>query len=191
MEHELNVGGNAYTGPLRAAYLAAVEAGDEAAIDAAIDAAAKALIGSGEGRLVRIVEAESGVDTTVWALSEADARKQAREWIREGAYGDIDRTTWCDAYLYLETQPTRDRYERPAHYETVTVAIAPDEPACTENDHEWGDGPVQGHGGGIVYTSRCAHCRLERTTDTWATRQDNGVQGLDSISYSRPDHDDE
>lgn len=82
-----------------------------------------------------------------------------------------------------------------------TVAIDPDEPKCKRgHEHEWcaplevvGGIPenpgVWGHGGGVLIHEVCRHCGWYRTTDTWATRPDNGAQGLRSVEYAEPDDD--
>ncbi len=67
-----------------------------------------------------------------------------------------------------------------------TLDIDPVSPPCQEGiSHEWeeDENGVSGHGGGVIVTSTCKHCKLHRTTDTWAQNMATGEQGLASVKY--------
>ena len=126
---------------------------------------------------------ESGTEALFSGTLE-EARERADEWAR-GGYDAPDPehgTIWCDVAI-LDADGDE--------VETVTVAIDPDEPDCSDGcGHEWvSDGAsgfgtvVCGHGGGVVCRSVCARCGVRRISDSWAQRPDTGEQGLDSVSY--------
>lgn len=197
--------------PLYAAYMAAPDDNDsaeEAAYDVAYDAiearletertAARqvvtekraALRASGEPRRYTARD-DQGTRYAFEACSPADARDAAESWIREGSY-ETTRTTWIDAWIDGEDGTD----------EQLTVAIDPQEPACSAGDHDWQapheivggleENPgVRGHGGGVTIHEVCMHCGCARLTDTWATRPDTGQQGLRSVSYEPGRHADE
>lgn len=112
------------------------------------------------------------------------------DWIREGEWGGEDgvvrKTTWIHAsYRCAESN---ERGE-------VTVTIDPEEPKCTEDEHDWQsphklvgglrENPgVFGHGGGVRIYAACMHCGCGRLTDTWAQDRETGQQGLESVSYT-------
>lgn len=109
------------------------------------------------------------------------ARALAQKLGREG-WEEKSETWWLDIAI-LDARGER--------VDTVTVAIDPHEPACERGRrHRWEDAGmpgfgdvVCGHGGGAILRHVCAHCGLERATDTWAQRRDTGEQGLLSVSY--------
>lgn len=121
-------------------------------------------------------------------LTSDEAERAAEDWVRDASdcYDTTDGTIWVDA---------RVRCEATGEDTTITVTLDPEEPACSEAEHDWQsphsilggleENPgVWGHGGGVIIREVCMHCGCERTTDTWATRHDNGVQGLESVSYA-------
>ena len=115
-----------------------------------------------------------------------EAKKEARETVDRANYNMEDNETcWIDIYVnYVETDES----------ESVTVQLDPDEPECSEPEHDWQapyhlvggieENPgVQGHGGGVIANEVCMHCGCGRVTDTWAQRPDNGEQGLETVEY--------
>lgn len=137
-----------------------------------------------------------------------EAREAAQEVAREG-WETPESTMWVDVRVVRVTIPDDphasddDECEHAAErecVETITVAIDPPEPECrtradgawvTHPEHDWQDdgtegfaNVVRGNGGGVIMQYRCAHCGLVRVVDTWATRPDNGQQGLTSVRYS-------
>ena len=79
-------------------------------------------------------------------------------------------------------------YDLAAEY--VKVAIEPQEPDCNDGSaHDYEDGIVWGHGGGVIIAERCIPCGLQRFTDTWAQCRVTGEQGLDSIEYRAEEYD--
>ena len=102
------------------------------------------------------------------------ARRRARAEAHVG-WEDRGSTLWVDVAIQDASG---------AILETITEAVHPEEPKCTEfPEHRWQDAGVHGNGGGVILRSRCA-CGVEQTTDTWSMRPDTGEQGLTSISYS-------
>lgn len=125
-----------------------------------------------------LCEAGEWYETREFA-SAADAIAFAR-----GNLGEYDHeaTTWVEVGVRevdADDEPVQGGAE-----EWDTVAIEPSEPPCPAGEHDWEDcsGPY-GHGGGVVYTDRCAHCGLLRRTDTWAQDRSTGRQGLTSVEY--------
>lgn len=81
---------------------------------------------------------------------------------------------------------------------TRTITVHPCEPDCTAQAHHWArphavvggleENPgVWGHGGGVITTEVCEHCRVQRITDTWAQDPETGEQGLVSLCYREAD----
>jgi hypothetical protein len=158
------------------------------AADKAVEAAREALRASDEPRPFTF-KAE-GAEETITATSLADARTQAVEWAREGDYIDEGQETiWVDVRV--------DGAD--GSHDTVTVAIDPEEPECSdENGHEWAapvdivggckESPgVYGHAGGVTISEVCVHCGCRKLIDTWAQRRDTGEEGLKSLRYD-PKH---
>lgn len=109
-----------------------------------------------------------------------DAAEQAEEWVRDGDWDASDGPTWVDVRILNED----------GDYEgEVEVQIDQPEPDCTHEDgHDWQDHiGARGYGGGVIYTDRCEHCGLLRTTNTWATRPDNGTEGHEVVTYCADD----
>jgi hypothetical protein len=72
--------------------------------------------------------------------------------------------------------------------EQITITIWPDEPGCDgDQDHDWKESDVIGHGGGVITTEVCAICGLKKETDTYAQNIVTGEQGLESVKYSCDD----
>ncbi len=112
---------------------------------------------------------------TIQASSVEAALSIARDNVDSGNYGDVDETIWVDVQV---------RCEETDEEGADTVTLQPDEPACTEDEHDWQQVRVRGNAGGVIVTERCAHCEHERVTNTWAQRRDTGEQGLTSVSYT-------
>ena len=130
-----------------------------------------------------ILREDQGVTKTI-ECEECDVHTYANEWAHEGDYGDVKSTIWVD------TQIIYDGDIIAVH----TTAIDPDEPDCTEDEHDFRqsyelfggckENPgVWGHGGGVIIHEACYHCGCKRIHNTWAQRMDTGEQGLESITY--------
>lgn len=119
---------------------------------------------------------DDGVEHEIRAVDLDDAREQAEEWASEGDYDLSDGPVWVDVRILDADGDVVD---------AVTVQIDQPEPDCTHTDgHDWqGHKGPNGHGGGVIYTDRCPHCGMLRTTNTWATRPDNGTQGHRVVTY--------
>lgn len=155
------------------------------AADEEVITARSALRASDEPRSYTV--RDEGADETITATSMADAEEQAREWLRNGDYGEVERTIWCDARIEGED----------GDESSVTVTIDPTAPKCTDGErdsHDWQsphalvgglkENPgVWGHGGGVVIHEACLHCGCGRVTDTWAQCPGTSKQGLRSVNY--------
>lgn len=164
----------------------------ERELDAALERALSALDASDEPRAYVLMDAEGGTTRAIVAESDEAAEEAAADWARSGDWGEVTSTIWVDVHIHAETamrQPGMGSRLMDACITTTTVSIDPPEPACEEGDdgrameHEWSDSRVRGHGGGVILVSRCAHCGVSRTTDTWAQRPDDGTQGHESVTY--------
>ena len=118
-----------------------------------------------------------------YEVREFDSTEEALAFARAnlGEY-DRDGTIWIEVGVHevdADGEPVDGGAEA-----WDTVALHPEEPACSADEHAWVDhtGPY-GHGGGVVYTERCAQCGLLRRTDTWAQDRRTGQQGLVAIEY--------
>ena len=67
--------------------------------------------------------------------------------------------------------------------ENHKITVEPEEPRCTEFDHDWKSSGVYGHGGGVVEKERCSHCGMIRISDSWDQDPVDGEQGLRSVEY--------
>ena len=126
-------------------------------------------------------------------ITAETAEEAAREYVDGGEWENSSETWWID----IECTPLGDDGEFDPYTvesETVTIEVEPEEPECTEADHDWCSplevvGGIEsnpgawGHGGGVKITEVCRHCGAYRITDTWAQRPDTGEQGLRSIEY--------
>jgi hypothetical protein len=125
------------------------------------------------------------------------AEEAAQEYVDGGDWETTGVTWWID----IRCTPLDDAGEDiEDDAETITIAVEPEEPECTEADHDWcnplevvggieSNPGVWGHGGGVEITEVCRHCGAYRITDTWAQRQDTGEQGLRSTEYRDADSD--
>jgi hypothetical protein len=127
---------------------------------------------------------------------ENDSKAAAQEYVDRGYYGEINKTTWVNVRTWRELRYVVDGKTQKFEYDekTHTIAIHPDEPYCTESDHDWhsphkvvggikSNPGVQGHGGGVLITEVCVHCGCYRVMDTWAQNPETGEQGLESVEY--------
>ena len=117
---------------------------------------------------------EGNYPTEVQAETAEDA---AQAFVDGGDWPTESKTYWISVNVREESDEDGDDEE------SIRVAIEPTEPECTEDAHEYGDSAVRGHGGGVVLTSMCEHCGLQKITDTWAQCRVTGDQGLDSTEY--------
>lgn len=98
-------------------------------------------------------------------------------------------------HMVIEVADVSD-IDRASH----SVAIEPEEPACSHADgHDWrsphglvggceSNPGVWGHGGSVVAHEVCVRCALARITDGWAQDPETGVQGLTSVRYDRDEY---
>lgn len=136
-----------------------------------ISAARDALRDSDELREYDAQE-DSGASTTIMACSLEEALEEARDWAADGDYDDVTETLWITVRVTGED----------GSQDSTTATIDPEEPECTEDDHDWREGQARANGGGVISTDTCETCGLRRTTDGWA-QDDCGRQGLTSVSY--------
>lgn len=121
----------------------------------------------------------------------ATAKEAAQAYVDDGDWGDDQHTMW----VHINCTPLDDDGEELSdEMETITVAIDPSDPKCTEDDHDW-QSPIEvvggcrenpgvfAHGGGVFIYAVCSHCGLRKTTDTWAQDPATGEQGLRSVAY--------
>jgi hypothetical protein len=124
------------------------------------------------------------------------ASEAATKYVDDGNWGEITSTVWIRVSTYRK-DADGEIYDEKGH----TIAIDPDEPDCIDGEeHVWKspysllgglkENPgVQGHGGGVICTSVCAHCGQYRITDSWSQNPETGEQGLDSVEYQDADDD--
>jgi hypothetical protein len=122
-----------------------------------------------------------GVEETVEAEGLEEAKKLAREMLREGDWQLDNETCWPSATIYAEEDG-----EWVEVAETY-ITVHPPEPGCAEDeegemDHDWVDSDTQLHGGGVVVTEVCRHCGVVRVRDTWS----DGTR-RESITYRESD----
>ena len=124
---------------------------------------------------------------------DTEADDAACEYVEDGDWGDSDETSWVTVYTWTRLRLGSvcvDLDDRASH----SIAIEPDEPACTEAEHDWqsphdivggieSNPGVWGHGGGVVINECCVLCGCKRVTDTWAQNPETGEQGLRSVRY--------
>lgn len=124
-------------------------------------------------------------------ITAGTPREACEQFVSGGEWDAERKTTWvrCTA---MELTTGFDDPE----VETHTIEIEPDEPECTEDEHDWcspvsvvggieSNPGVQGHGGGVIITTVCRNCGRYKIKDTWA--QHHGREGLESIEYRNPD----
>jgi len=142
-----------------------------------------------------LVKDDTGEIYDIEAETIDEAIDEMHLWMEDVYFDRSDGTVFYSASLY-EVDENGEIIGFSLYDETME--LHPDEPACTDGDHDWQkpyellggltENPgVWGKGGGIVYTEVCKKCGLYRTIDTWAQNRDTGEQGLTSISYRAPD----
>lgn len=111
---------------------------------------------------------DSGCEIPVEA---EDAEEAARSYVDGGDYYLGGTTIWINVSVRDED----------ADVETVKVAVHPEDPT----DGEWVYQGCQGSGGGVkTFYERGG---WQKTVDSWGQDPQDGVQGLESISYRRVD----
>lgn len=132
-----------------------------------------------------ILKEEQGITKNIKCNSIDEAITVAHEWAAEGDYNDPESTIWIDTLILDEDGDIADK---------VITSINPKEPKCISSKHDW-QSPIEfvggikenpgvfGNGGGVIIIEACMNCGCKRTVNTWATRPDNGIQGLTSIKY--------
>lgn len=128
-----------------------------------------------------------GAKQTITADSLADAIEQAADWACDGNWDVEAGTVWVHAYLI---ELDEDGEEIDSH--RIKVQIDPDEPDCTESEHDW-QAPLAIVGGtkenpgvwghGLTIQEVCVRCGCGKLTDTWAQDPETGEQGLRSVAY--------
>ena len=119
-------------------------------------------------------------------IEAADSEAAAQEYVDGGDWGSPLSTVWVNVTVWADD---------PDDAETFKVAVDPEEPECSEDEHNWtaphdlvggleSNPGVFGHGGGVIIVEVCSHCGLRRDTDTWAQDRQTGEQGLNSVTYS-------
>jgi hypothetical protein len=164
---------------------------------------ARILIEDGEELLANVLIRYHGVSAIVADNGDGEMetcsdtlRAAAQEYVDGGSWGDdITSTTWVHVHAwtrYVLGEMTLDDDDR----EDFAIAVDPEEPECSESDHEW-ESPrevvggcesspgVFGHGGGVICREVCAHCGALKVIDTWAQCPETGEQGLTSVHYER------
>lgn len=144
--------------------------------------------------------ADDGNQKVYYPLADSGG-EAARLYVDGGDWGEPEETSWVKVYtwrrvLVLEEDGTTT--ELCMDRDSYSVAIEPDEPECTEDEHDWDDphdvvggcesNPgVYCHGGGVVMRYVCAHCGRYMVIDTWAQDRTTGQQGLRGTSYEDAD----
>lgn len=116
------------------------------------------------------------------------AIEETRDRLRDGDWPVENKTLYVEAWI--------DDPDDDSHH--LEVAIHPEEPECTESEHDWQsphellggleENPgVWGHGGGVIMTEVCAHCGMYRVKDTWD--QSQGPEPVETIEYREADED--
>ena len=136
--------------------------------------------------MYRIIDTTPGADGYVGrryaTISEAIAAVEDPGF-HHGYDSDTTEETWWVDYDIVEVRPDEDEDEV---VDTVTLAIEPAEPRCTEPAHAWVDVAVHRDGAGVRYVDRCEHCELERVTESSPQRRDNGAYApTERVHYRR------
>jgi hypothetical protein len=150
----------------------------------------------------------SGVDSAVIEACDMEhAKELASDWMRECEW-DNDETIRVDV-LVIPVDAAGEPLTQPdggdpsdTDWEHIWVRIDPQEPRCTEAEHNWQspheivggieENPgVWGHGGGIVIHEVCMHCACGRVRDTWADDGRGGHMESESVRYERGKYADE
>lgn len=155
------------------------------AVEYARTALRDALVDSDLPRSWSATEETGSVTKDLGELTIVAARETARAWASDGNYDTSEGTVF---------QTYRIRCEETGEDESVQIELQPEEPSCTDVEHDW-QSPIElvggiaenpgvwGHGGGVVIHEVCMHCGCERVTDTWAQDRATGRQGLESVRY--------
>lgn len=130
---------------------------------------------------------ENGFDYDEFVGTEEEAFEEACDNLDSYNYqdGNIFKTQFHEVGIYCE-----DTEE----YESKYVTLDPEEPECTDKEHDWqsphhivggikSNPGVWGHGAGVYITEVCMNCGCKKQTDTWATNPANGTQGHTTIEY--------
>ena len=96
------------------------------------------------------------------------------------ARDDVDKDDVIDETIFVIVEVMCDESHEK---DSDIVACHPKVPECSAGEHDWMQQSVMGHGGGVICTDQCRHCKLVRRTDTWWQDMQTGEQGLLSISY--------
>lgn len=133
--------------------------------------------------MFRIVDTAAGSDYDdgrhYATADEAAAAVESPDW-DPGYNAPSDETFWIDYDIRSVDDGETAR--------TVTIAVHPAEPRCSEDEHDWQDGPVRGDGAGVRYTDTCRHCGVRRVTESQPQRRDTGAYAPTArISYRDAD----
>jgi len=120
------------------------------------------------------------------------AHEDFEEWAQSLAV-DLDETTWCHAEIRVVDWDPKSASEDELALVgwdgkvSLDAAVEPIAPSCCDDDdeHDWENASVLGHGGGVIITDECANCGLIRVIDTWAQDPVTGEQGLRSTAYEK------
>jgi hypothetical protein len=138
------------------------------------------------GGTVWVTQDDGSEGYLVCAGAEPTEEEEAavEAWWQDGDWDTSGGTLWLHPTLH-----PLDGGQAPGRQ--LVVEIPPPEPTCPgHRAHEWADGSVQGHGGGVITVETCRRCGVRLTTDTWATDPETGEQGLRTIRYDAPESDD-
>ena len=99
-----------------------------------------------------------------------------------------EETEWIEITTFREGADSDGNVVR-VDVEYLTRTLEPDEPECTEGEHDWQspyeilggckENPgVWGHGGGVISSEVCMKCGCERVTDTWRRTPTTGSRAF-------------
>ncbi len=162
-------------------------------LDEALESAREWMADGDWGEITSTIWLDYGVSPVIYHPAPHDpARLLPGQMVDED--GDIINPDGTVAAWHEDSGTINERAMSDAMTQR-TLKLHPAAPDCAEgHEHDWQspyeivggirDNPgVWGHGGGVIYREVCAHCGAYKITDTWATRPDNGVQGLTSVCY--------
>ena len=148
--------------------------------------AIRSLIKNNTPRTWTLTECGYNYKETV-ANSLADALAEAVDNVDRANYDstDRDRTLWVTVAAECELTGESG---------SEIVTVEPDEPDCSEQEHDWcsdhaivgglKENPgVWGKGAGVIIHEVCRHCRCARITDTWSQCPETGQQGFETVRY--------
>jgi len=132
---------------------------------------------------------DSGHEEIITAASTNDAKKQAMDLLRDGAWPP----GWVEARLWEWDEDEETKGEQIDAY--IAVFIEPKEPECTEAEHDWRGHPdiglaenpgCMGIGGAAIrQTDICLHCGMLRITIAGDTNP-IGAGNRDSVTFGDP-----